>query len=55
MKDYLLSLPWQIWSPNGITPGEILGEDGLTDPVNLILNVLTGIGGVLILKFWRTA
>ena len=50
VKDYLLFLPWQIWSPNDITPGEILGEDGLTAPVNPARKVLTGNDGGLVLK-----
>ena len=55
VKGFLLSLSWQIWSPNDITPGEILGEDGLTAPVNLARKVLTGKDGGLILKLWKTA
>ena len=55
VKDYLLSLPWRTWSPNDITPEDILGDDGFTAPVTLVHKVLTGKGGGLILKFWRIA
>ena len=55
VKDYLLSLPWQTWSPKDIPPGGMLGGDGLTAPVNPILKVPTGKDRGLTLKLWKIA